>query len=143
MGKRRIPEILRGMSEGNVEMIRKAFEAWNAGHMDAVRDVYDPDVIMRAPPDWPEPGPFVGRDAVMQQFIQAREAFSRDSVQVVSDFQTAGDRVIVRTDWRGTGSGPQSDIEWTVVFTIRNGRVFQVEYFWDHSDALKAAGLSE
>jgi ketosteroid isomerase-like protein len=143
MGKRRIPEILRGMSEANVEMIRKAFEAWNAGDMDAVRDVYDPDVIMRAPPDWPEPGPFVGRDAVMQQFIQAREAFSRDSVQVVSDFQTAGDRVIVRTDWRGTGSGPQSDIEWTVVFTIRNGRVFHVEYFWDHSDALNAAGLSE
>ena len=87
-------------------MIRQAFEAWNAGDMDAVRDVYDPDVIMRAPPDWPEPGPFVGRDAVMQQFIQAREAFSRDSVQVVSDFQTASDRVIVRTDWRGTGSGP-------------------------------------
>ena len=131
------------MSEENVEMIRKAFEAWNAGDMDAVRDVYDPDVIMRAPPDWPEPGPFIGRDAVIQQFIQAREAFSRDSVQVVSDFRTAGDRVIVRTDWHGTGTGPQSDIEWTIVFTIRNGRVFQVEYFWDHSDALRAAGLSE
>jgi len=133
----------RAVSEENVNVVRKAFEAWNAGDMEGVRDLYDPDVIMRAPPGWPEPGPFVGRDAVMQQFIQVREAFTRDSIELVSDFQTAGDRVIVRVDWRGTGSGPQSDIEWTPVFTIRNGRVFQVEYFWDHVHALEAAGLRE
>jgi hypothetical protein len=36
-----------------------------------------------------------------------------------------------------------SDMEWTLIFSVRNGRIFGVEYFWDYADALKAAGLSE
>ena len=39
--------------------------------MAGVREFYDPDAIMRVAPDWPEPGPFVGRDAVMQQLSEA------------------------------------------------------------------------
>ena len=34
--------------------------------MEGVRELYDPDAVMEAAPDWPEPGPFVGRDAVMR-----------------------------------------------------------------------------
>ena len=34
----------------------------------------DPDVIWRQPEGWPEPGPDVGREAVMRQF----DATSRD-----------------------------------------------------------------
>ncbi len=56
------------MSEENVEVIRAAFEAWNAGDMDALRERLDPDIIWRPPEGWPEPGPFVGREAVMRWF---------------------------------------------------------------------------
>ena len=35
------------MSEENVEIVRALFEAWNAGDMDAFRELYDPDAIMR------------------------------------------------------------------------------------------------
>jgi predicted lipid-binding transport protein (Tim44 family) len=38
-------------------MARRAITAWNAGDMDGLRELYDPDVIMRAPKGWPEPGP--------------------------------------------------------------------------------------
>ena len=37
----------RAMSQENVEIVRAAFEAWNAGDMDALRELYDPDVIVR------------------------------------------------------------------------------------------------
>lgn len=60
------------MSQRNVEVVRGAFEAWNAGDMDRLREIHDPEVILRAPPGWPEPGPFVGRDAVMEGFGQLR-----------------------------------------------------------------------
>ena len=33
-------------------------------------------------------------------------------------------------------------MEWTTVFTIREGRILNVEYFWDHAEALEAAGLT-
>jgi triphosphoribosyl-dephospho-CoA synthetase len=36
----------RAMSQENVEIVRAAFEAWNAGNMDAVRELHDPDVIV-------------------------------------------------------------------------------------------------
>jgi len=33
--------------------------------------------------------------------------------------------------------------EATGVFTIRDGKVRVAEFFWDHAEALQAAGLSE
>jgi ketosteroid isomerase-like protein len=131
------------MSEENVKVVRKTIEAWNAGDMEAVRDLWDPDGIMRAPPGWPEPGPFVGREAVIRQLERGREAFDSDFAEFLTNFATVGDRVIVRSAWRLSGHGPEGNIEWTLVYTIRNGLVFQLEYVWDHQEALEAAGLSE
>jgi ketosteroid isomerase-like protein len=131
------------MSEENVEIVRKTHAAWNASDMDALRELWHPDGIMRAPPNWPEPGPFVGRDAVMRQFEQVRATFDRDSAKFVSDFATSGDRVVVRAAWRMSGHGPEGVVEWTLVYTIRKGLVYGLEYVWDHQEALEAAGLSE
>ena len=131
------------MSQENVELVRNYFRVWNAGDMEGVRELYDPDAVMEAAPDWPEPGPFVGRDAVMQQLSQARAAFDSDSTELLSDPVAVGDRVIARVGWHGLGRGPQSDMEWTTVSTIRDGRILKVQYFWDHAEALEAAGLRE
>jgi ketosteroid isomerase-like protein len=54
------------MSRENVEVVRAAIEAWNSGDAEALRGLYDPDIIVRAPTGWPEPGPFVGRDAIVR-----------------------------------------------------------------------------
>jgi ketosteroid isomerase-like protein len=131
------------MSKENVEIGKAFFEAWNAGDMDAIRELYDPDVIMRMPEGWPEPGPFVGREAIMRQWKQQREAFDADTAVPISDFIEAADRVVVRFVWRGAGHGPEANIEVTSVFTVRKNRIVFVEYFWDHAEALEAAGLSE
>jgi ketosteroid isomerase-like protein len=45
------------MSQENVEIVRRQFEAWNAGDMDAFRELCDPEVVMHHVKDWPEPGP--------------------------------------------------------------------------------------
>jgi ketosteroid isomerase-like protein len=62
------------MSQENVEMVRTYLKLWNAGDMEGVRELYDPDAVMEAMPDWPEPGPFIGRDAVMQELNHVRGA---------------------------------------------------------------------
>ena len=69
------------MSQENVEVVRAIFEAWNAGDMDAFRGLFDPGIIMRMPEDFPEPGPFVGREAIMRQFEQMRETWDSDSFE--------------------------------------------------------------
>ena len=131
------------MSQANVKVARDVFDAWKAGDMETVRDLYDPDVIVRPMPDWPEPGPWVGREAVMRQFEQMRDAWSADVVEPISDFIDAADRVVVRFIWRGEGRGPEADLELTGIWTVRDGRIFYVEFFWDHAKALEAVGLSE
>jgi ketosteroid isomerase-like protein len=118
-------------------------EAWNAGDMAALREVYDPDVIVRVPDGWPEPGPFVGREAVMRQWERNRESWDADTFEAVGDLIDAGDRVVVRLVWRGVGRGPRTQLEFTAVYTVRKGKVSYQESFWNHAEALEAVGLPE
>ena len=94
------------MSQENVQVIRALFEAWNAGDMDAVRELYDPDVIVRPLEGWPEPGPFVGREALMRQWKQQRDAYDADELKLINHSIDVGDRVAgeVHLAWRGQRS---------------------------------------
>jgi ketosteroid isomerase-like protein len=130
------------MSQENVEVVRASYEAWNNGDMDALRECYHHDAIVRAPDGWPEPGPFIGRDAVMRQFEQLRETWETDTAEPISDFIDAADRVVVRALWRTAGRGPDSNIEFTLVFMLRKRRILFLEYFWDHAEVLETLGLS-
>jgi ketosteroid isomerase-like protein len=131
------------MTKENVEVVQAGIEAWNAEDMDALRHLYLPAAIVRYPEGWPEPGPFVGREAVMRQFEQTREAWDTDFWEQIGDFVDVGDRVVVRLIWHGLGHGPESRIEATFVITLRKGRILRVEGFWDHAEALETLGLSE
>ena len=131
------------MSQENVEIVRAFFEAWNAGDMDALREMQDPDVIQRPPKGWPEPGPFVGREASMRQFEQLRDTWDSDTARPISAFIDIADHVLVRYLWHGLGEGPESNIELTSLSSVRKGKIFYLEYFWDHAEALEAVGLSE
>ena len=131
------------MSQENLEIVRALFEAYNAADMDAVREFYDPDVIVRTVEDWPEPGPYVGREAAMRFHEQLRDTWDADTLVPISDFIDAGDRVVVRLRWRGAGRGPELNVESTNVYTFRKQRIVLQEAFRDHAEALEALGLSE
>src|SRR5919201_3973944 len=111
------------MSQENVEVVEAMGEAWNAGDMDAFGELLAPDVIVRAPEGWPEPGPYVGREAVMRQLEQLRETWDADAFELISDFIHAADRVAVRLIWRGAGYGPDLNMELTGVYTVRGGKI--------------------
>ena len=130
------------MSQENVDIVRAGYVAWNSGDMDALRELYDPEAIVRLPEGWPEPGPYVGREAVLRVFEQWRETWDADSLEPISIID-AGDRVVVRQRWRGVGHGPDLNMEVSVVTTMRKGRTILIEFFWDHAEALEAVGLSE
>ena len=129
------------MSQENVEIVRSSFDAWNAGDMDAFRASHDPDVIWAAFEGWPEADTLVGREACMRQYERQRAPFEVDTVEPTTDFIAAGDRVVVRIAWSATGQGPDLTMELTCVYTVRKGKIFMIENFWDHSEALKAVGL--
>jgi ketosteroid isomerase-like protein len=130
------------MSQENVDLVRRGFDAVNRGDMDTLRELYDPEVVMRPARGWLEPGPFVGREAAMRWYAQVLDAFDIDALEEIS-CTDAGDRVVVQFIWHGIGRGPEVNQEFTGVYTVRRGRVAFVEFFWDHAEALEAAGLRE
>jgi ketosteroid isomerase-like protein len=131
------------MSQENVEIVRAFYEAWNAGDMSAVADSYDPNIVVRYAEGWPEGlEPIMGREAVVRQFEQQREAFDADTLELL-DVIDVGDRVVVRQIWHAVGSGPDLNIEVTSVSTLRKGKTILVEFFWDYPEALEAVELSE
>ena len=56
-----------------------------------------------------------------------------------------GDRVVARADWGGRGQASGIDLRssLTGIYTVREGQITKVEFFFDHAQALEAVGLSE
>jgi hypothetical protein len=79
----------------------------------------------------------------MRFFEQLRDTWDADTLEPIGDYIHATDRVVVRYTWHGVGHGPESIMELTSVWTVRRGRVFGIELFRDHAEALEAVGLSE
>ena len=132
------------VSQENLEIVKGVFAAWNAGDMDAIREVLDPEVILRSLENWPEPGPQVGPDEVISQFEHVRDTWKSDTTDPISDFVDIADHVAVRWAWHTRGGhGPEMSIELTSVYTVRRGRVVMLEFFWDHAEALRTIGLGE
>jgi ketosteroid isomerase-like protein len=111
--------------------------------MDVFREWLDLEVIVQTVGNWPEPGPYVGREAVMAFYRSLRDAFDETRLRETSEALHLADRVVVRLAMDTVGHGPAGAMEATLVFSVRNGKVRHVEFFWDHQEALKAAGLSE
>ena len=89
-----------------------------------------------------EPEAIAGVDALMLLYARLREAWDTDEMEPIS-FTDAGDQVVVRHVWHARGRGRDLDIEQVVICSLRQGRIFRVEPFLDHHEALKAVGLEE
>jgi ketosteroid isomerase-like protein len=130
------------MSQENVEVVRRVYDAWNAGDMTALRDLCDPDVVLHHPDGWPEPGPSVGREAVRRQWEQVRDAWTGDTLEPVTDFIAAADRVVVRDAGAGRANDPTRTRSFLASSLCGSARSSTSTSSGDHAEALEAVGLS-
>ena len=132
------------MSRENVESLRRAFEAYNRGDLDAAVADTDPDC--EYVPTGALPG---GRDAVRgpegyKRFVGwLRDTFDRAHIEV--ELTDAGNQVLALLTVRGRGkqSGVETTWEFWQVWTYRDGKAVHGRGFTDRDEALEAAGLSE
>jgi ketosteroid isomerase-like protein len=132
------------MSEENLEVVRRSTELWNAGNLDGLRELFHPDAVLHVPEGFPEKGPFSGVDQVINQYRRLGEDFTEDHLES-TDTEARGDRVIVayRRTVRAAHSGVGAELRYTGIFRLRSGKIIEVRYFWDHTEALEAAGSSD
>jgi ketosteroid isomerase-like protein len=132
------------MSQENVEVVCRSYEALLQGDWDQVAQLHDPDVEL--------PGTVGGRSegSVWRGVQQIRQEFQQENAeawdegrQVLERFIDAGDRVVMLLhEFRG-GKGSAIEADTAVVFELRNGRVIRNQGYMYRASAFEAAGLSE
>jgi ketosteroid isomerase-like protein len=133
------------MSEENVELIRRGWEAYEAGDLSGALADLSPDLVTYVAAPLPVAGTYHGPEGLLQLTLDWAEGFDELVVTGEEYFDTPGDQVVVRARHRGSGvgSGAPAETDIWYVFTIRAGKAVRADVFNDRSEALRAAGLSE
>ena len=134
------------MSDDSVEVVRKAWEAWERGDMQAVFDFYDPAIEWdMSESEVPDMGVYRGHEGVRKFFREWMAPF-HDYYAHAEDFTLGSEGVLVRMRQGGRGKESGVDVEmpplWQL-YRLRAGRAVRVEIYRDEHRALEAVGLSE
>jgi ketosteroid isomerase-like protein len=134
------------MSVDDVELARRSIELFIAGDRDAGWALWSEDCVGIPPRDWPEPGPFRGRQQVRDVFNSWNVALGEDwtSHMNISGAHDLGEgRVLVELEFDAGSveSGIPLDQELAAILTVRRGELVRGEYFMAIAEARKAAGL--
>jgi ketosteroid isomerase-like protein len=131
------------MSQENVEIVRRNYEAFDRGDFEAVLEDVHPEVVVWAHPRGDE-GRYEGKDGVILFITEWLEPFD-DFTQVPEEFRDVGDKVLVRVFQRarGKGSGVPVEGHFWLVHHMRDGKAFRIDLYDDEAAALETAGLSE
>jgi ketosteroid isomerase-like protein len=134
------------MSQRNVELVREAFEAFDAGDWERTAQLTDPEVVMHGTVGGLSEG------QVARGLAQIREMFEAEDLEAweerrleQEELLDAGDEVVVlmREYRRGKGSGVELETETAVVVAVRDGRVVRIQGYMQREQALAAAGLEK
>ncbi len=133
------------MSQENLEIIRRGFDGFNRGDVEAVVEMCDPEVDWFPPAELPSAPCYHGHEGVRAATGDMLDVFG--ALQAEPErFIDTGNSVVVFFRWRGhgKGSGLSLDVfrEQAGVFTMRNGKAIRVQWYVTRAEALDAVGLS-
>ena len=134
------------MSQENLEVARGAYEAFNAGDLEAVSASFDPDIRWQASDVFfDEPRTYRGRRAWRDEFLA-------DLLEIFTSYQANPERLIdtgdavvaiVHLTGRGRKSGADVTARVAHVMTFAGGRVASFTELKDVDEALAAAGVRD
>ena len=131
------------MSQEDVEIVRRSFDAWNRWDLEALRRVYAEDARVEA-------GitrfgrTFMGEELIARWAAEMRETWAE--VRWELDRIIDADDVVV-SFYRGIGIGRESGVEvvrdLTGIYRLHDGLIVFERVYLNREEALEAAGLSE
>ena len=133
------------MSQENVEIVRRAWNAWIGGDMPELLRQLAPDVVWDTSHyrDWPEAA-YHGTEGV-ERFLGEWLAVWDDYEVGVDESLAAPDGRVVSLYWhrgKGRASGLEMHDEIAYIATIRDGKIACIEIYDDRAEALEAVGLA-
>ena len=130
------------MSEHNVDLVRRAFMAWQAGALEELDELLAPDVVWR-----PTPLSDAGREVFrgpkgVHEWASAVVSRSGELRNEIAEMRDLGDRVLVLghvVERIGEQTRTDADLAW--IFHIEGDRITRGEGFVSREEALRAAGV--
>ena len=135
------------MSQENVEIVRRIYDAWMADDYETVFSTYDPEIRLNPDPEAWWVGmdqDYVGHDGVRRYMRAVYEAFEdyRPEIEQIIDAGEGRVLTLAVEHGRGRGSGAEVQAMKTAhLWTLRDGQALQVDLFMDRERALEAVGL--
>jgi ketosteroid isomerase-like protein len=133
------------MSQENVEFVRRSFDAYASGGIEATFPFYAPDIVWDPGPEWVEETVYRGHDGIRRIDRVFLESFDDYSLQL-HDVRAAGDRVVALYEAIGRIKGSTRTIRQPVAIVIdeiRDGKIAAVRSYFTWARALDAVGLQE
>jgi ketosteroid isomerase-like protein len=132
------------MSQENIELVRRGYEALRDSGEEAVFEFLHPDFDLTPVEEQLDGETFHGHDGLRRFFQMLREAFG-DFGWEPQEFEDFGDHVLVATRFSAEGRGSGAPVEARIynLWTIRRGKAVRVHGYLSRPEALEAAGLSE
>jgi ketosteroid isomerase-like protein len=136
----------QAMPQENVELVRKATDAFNSGGAEAMLPFYAEDVVWYPFPDNPDSSNgFHGHDGIRELLGNWNDSLD-DFTVVVHEIRDLGDTVVLLGEISGFIKGtnvPLRQPMGKVVSDFRGGRIGRTRFFSSPEEALEAAGVSE
>jgi ketosteroid isomerase-like protein len=133
------------MSQENVDVILRAYAAFDRRDMDSVlaliSDDFELDISAHPIPDFPNVG--AGRDHLMRFFSTYLAGFSDYKLSVAELAQPSDDRVLALLHDTARLGDATVERDLAHIWTLDGGTATRLKAFDSHEAALEAAGLSE
>ena len=133
------------MSQQDVDLLHRAYDAFHRRDLDSFLTLCDPDVEFIS--YWLQVdggGPYRGHDGIRDWWHRLLDVYP-DFTAEVEDLRDLGHRMILRVRFHGHGVAsdvPMSRTMWQVGES-RHGRIRGWRFVTSEAEALQAAGLSE
>jgi ketosteroid isomerase-like protein len=133
------------VSEDNVELVRGAFRALNAGGIEAALAFFAPDCVWYPTDRWLEGSAYRGHEGMRTLVAAFSDNFDHWEFEV-QDTRDMGDRVIARSEMRGRIKDSGATISQPiglVVSDFGDDTFREVRVFASWREALEAVGIEE
>src|ERR1700722_17311142 len=116
----------------NVQVVQKAYAAFQRGDIQTILNSLSDDVEWIAPAVEPVRGTYRGRDRVAHFFQQVSEISEFSSFEP-REYVAQGDRVIALGSYKATVRSTKKEYEcdWAMSFTFRDGKISKFQEFTD------------